>query len=330
MQIGQFPRKRLAHLPTPLEPMARLTELLGGPTLWIKRDDCTGLATGGNKTRKLEYLMAEAIAAGADTIVTPGAYQSNHVRQTAAAASLCGMTCEILLENRIKQADEDYRRSGNRFLNNLFRANIREYDGGTDMAAACQAVAEELRGQGKSPFVIPGGGSNPTGALGYVRCALETVDQANQMDLHIDTLVHATGSTGTQAGLVAGMHGSGAGTTILGISVSAPKEKQETKVHALVQATCDKLQIKAPPREVTMANSDYVGDGYGVPTPAMIEAIELTAQQEGILLDPVYSGKAMAGLIDLVRRGHWSKDQNVVFLHTGGAVGLFGYLNAFQ
>ena len=330
MKLARFPRVRLTHAPTPLEPMPRLSAALGGPKLWIKRDDCTGLATGGNKTRKLEYLMGEALAQKADVVITQGATQSNHARQTAAAAARLGVACEIVLEDRTGIAAPDYRISGNVLLDRLFGAVLQHVPGGSDMDAAMAARADELRAQGRRPYVIPGGGSNAVGALGYVTSALELVEQANVTGLDIDLVVTATGSTGTQAGLVAGLDGCRSGIPVLGICVRSPKAAQEDKVFALAQRTADLLGVPGTvARERVVANSDYVGGGYGVPTDGMIEALELVARTEGIVLDPVYSGKAMAGLIDLVRRGQFARDDNIVFMHTGGAVGLFGYVHAF-
>jgi L-cysteate sulfo-lyase len=331
MHLSRFPRVRLCHAPTALEPMPRLSEALGGPTLWIKRDDCTGLATGGNKTRKLDFLMGEALQRGADCVVTQGAVQSNHVRQSAAAATRLGLDCVVLLERRVPHVAPDYESTGNVFLDRLFGAEIRFCAGGQDMNAAVEALGEELAAQGRKPYVIPGGGSNPTGALGYVSCALEMLGQANDMQLRIDHVVHATGSAGTQAGLVVGFAGSNSGIPVLGISVRQPREQQEQAVHALAQRTAAHLGIAGGiAREAVVANGDYVGPGYGQPTPAMVEAINLLARSEGILLDPVYSGKGMAGLIDLIRAGRFERGENVVFVHTGGAVGLFAYQDLFK
>jgi L-cysteate sulfo-lyase len=330
MKLVRFPRVRLTQAPTPLEPMPALSRLLGGPKLWIKRDDCTGLATGGNKNRKLEYLIGEALALQADVVITQGATQSNHARQTAAAAARVGLGCEILLEDRTGSREADYRISGNVLLDRLFGATLQHRPGGTDMDAAMAARADELRSQGRRPYVIPGGGSNPVGALGYVTAALELVEQANVAGLDIDLLVTATGSTGTQAGLLAGLEGCRSGIPVLGICVRSPRPVQEERVHALAQRTADLLGTPGTvARDRVVANDDYVGGGYGVPTDGMMEALEMVARTEGIVLDPVYSGKAMAGLIDLVRRGHFAPEDNVVFLHTGGAVGLFGYVHAF-
>lgn len=331
MKLTNFPRVHITHGPTPLEFMPRLTEALGGPNLYIKRDDCTGLGSGGNKTRKLEFLMADAVKQGADTIITQGATQSNHARQTVAIAVKMGMKCEILLEDRTGFKLENYKKSGNVFLDHLYGANVRELPGGTDMNAAMAKVAEDLRAKGRKPYIIPGGGSNPIGALGYVTCALEMVNQFNTQDLKVDCIVHATGSAGTQAGLVVGLEGTRSQIPVLGIGVRAAREAQETNVYNLAVKTAELLGVPGcVQRESVKANCDYVGGGYGVPTPGMVEAVTLVARLEGILLDPVYSGKGMAGLIDLCRKGHFRKGENVVFLHTGGAVALYGYMDAFS
>lgn len=331
MKLAHFPRLRFIHGPTPLEPMPALSRTLGGPNLWIKRDDNTGLATGGNKTRKLEFLMAEAVEQEADIVLTHGATQSNHARQTAAAAAKLGMACEIVLEDRTGLADTDYRVSGNVLLDVIFGATLSHVLVGTDMDGALAKRADVLRTQGKRPYVIPGGGSNPVGALGYVVCAQEIALQANEVGLEVDCVVHATGSAGTQAGLVAGFEGSRARIPVLGIGVRAPKAAQEEKVFSLATRVADLLEIPgAVKRESVVANCDYVGAGYGLTTPGMIEAVQMVARTEGILLDPVYSGKGMAGLIDLIRRGHFNEEQDVVFVHTGGVVGLFAYRQAFM
>ena len=331
MKLAKFSRIRITHGPTALEPMHRLTAALGGPQLWIKRDDCTGLATGGNKTRKLEYLVADAVQHGADTLITQGATQSNHARQTAAIAAKMGMECHIILEDRTGYRHADYQHSGNVFLDHLYGAHVSEVPGNTAMDAAMEDLAAQLRAKGRKTYIIPGGGSNALGALGYVTAALELADQAMNMGLNIDELVHATGSAGTQAGLVVGMEGARTQIPVLGIGVRAPRQPQEDKVFLLAQQTADLLSVPGSvSRDKVVANCDYIGEGYGIPTPSMMEAVTMLARLEGILLDPVYSGKGMAGLIDLVRKGHYRKGQNIVFLHTGGAVGLYGYMHAFE
>ncbi|ARD62857.1 D-cysteine desulfhydrase [Kosakonia radicincitans DSM 16656] len=332
MHLARFPRLSLGHFPTPLEPLENLSALLGGPKIWIKRDDATGLATGGNKTRKLEFLLADALAKNADVIITQGATQSNHVRQTIAGAAKLGLASKVLLEKRVTDFGEDYQRSGNILLDELLGGEIVAHlPGGTDMQKAMEEYAEQLREQGHRPYVIPGGGSNAIGALGYVACAEELLFQSSQLRLRIDHVVHATGSTGTQAGLVAGFTATNSHVPVLGISVRAPKAKQEENVWNLALRTRELLGVAGDlPREAVAANSDYVGDGYGLPTEGMLEALTLFARHEGILLDPVYSGKGAAGLIDLIRKGYFTHDENVVFIHTGGSAGLFGYRQVLE
>ncbi|MGO4915150.1 D-cysteine desulfhydrase [Pseudogemmobacter sp. W21_MBD1_M6] len=331
MHLAHFPRLFLAHLPTPLERLDRLTKELGGPEIWIKRDDCTGMSTGGNKTRKLEFLMAEAERMGADMVMTQGATQSNHARQTAAFAAKLGVDCHLLLEDRTGSNDPNYNHSGNVFLDYLHGATSEKRGPGLDMNAEMEAVAEAFRAKGKTVYTIPGGGSNPTGALGYVNCAFETVQQANDRGLVIDHFVTATGSAGTQAGLIVGLKAINAHIPLLGIGVRAPKAKQEENVFNLACATADKMGCAGiVKREDVVANTDYVGEGYGIPRADTFEAINMFAQLEGLLLDPVYSGKGAAGLIDLIRKGHFKKGERVVFLHTGGAAGLFGYTSQFD
>lgn len=327
MHLARFPRLSLGHFPTPLEPLHNLTTLLGGPQLWIKRDDSTGLATGGNKTRKLEFLLAQALAEKADIVITQGATQSNHVRQTIAGAARLGLKAHVFLEQRVSDYGEAYQRSGNVLLDKLLGGEIIAHlPNGADMQQAMEQHAAQLREHGHRPFVIPGGGSNPVGALGYVACAQELLWQSAEQRLRIDHVVHATGSSGTQAGLVAGLFASNSGIPVLGISVRAPKEKQEQNVWNLASQTLELLGVTQPlPREAVVANSDYVGDGYGLPAAGTLEALTLLAQHEGILLDPVYSAKGFAGLIDLIRQGRFQKNENLVFIHTGGAAGLFGY-----
>ena len=329
MHLARFPRLHLAHLPTPLEPMKRLSKELG-VEIWIKRDDCTGMSTGGNKTRKLEFLMAEAEAQGADTVLTQGATQTNHGRQTAAFAAALGLKCHILLEDRTGYEDANYNHNGNVLLEHLHGATTEKFPGGHDMPGEMNKVAEKLRAEGRNVYVIPGGGSNATGALGYVNAAFELVSQANDRGLRIDRLVHATGSSGTQAGLVAGMCAMNAQVPVLGIGTRAPQPKQEQMVFDLATKVADKLGCPGVvKREDVVANTDYVGEGYGLPTDSGIEAIQMFAELDGILLDPCYSAKGAAGLIDLARKGHF-KDQRIVFLHTGGAAALGGYALAFN
>ena len=331
MHLARFKRVSLGHFPTPLERLDNLTRRLGGPEIWVKRDDCTGLAMGGNKTRKLEFLVAEAIAQGADTLVTQGATQSNHVRQTAAAARRHGLACFALLERRVVNMGPQYETGGNVLLDELLGCRYEFAETGTDMNAAALALGERLRGEGRRPYVIPGGGSNPLGALGYASCAAELVAQADSQGLRIDAIVHGSGSSGTQAGLVAGLYALNAPIDVIGISVRADRETQIANVHRLAEATLDLLGVRGPlPRERVRAYDEYVGPGYGQPTESMIEAVRMLAREEGLLLDPVYSGKGMAGLLGLVRTGVLREGQRVVFLHTGGASALFPYERTFR
>ena len=321
----------LAHLPTPLEHMPRLSQHLGGPEIHVKRDDCTGLATGGNKTRKLEFVMADALEREADTVVTVGAVQSNHVRQTAAAACKLGLRCEVLLEHRIENPTETYARSGNVFLDKLYGAIIREYPAGTDFDKAMQEVADEVKASGGSPYIIPGGASDRVGALGYVNCAMELLGQSNEQGLIIDHLVTATGSAGTHAGLIVGLKAMRSDMPLLGIGVNAPKDMQEQRVFDLACDTADYIGAKGVvSRGDIVANCDYIGDGYGVPTKSMNDAVLLLARLEGLLFDPVYSGKALAGMIDLVTSGYFEGAKNIVFLHTGGSAALFAYADQLK
>lgn len=329
MDLSRFSKVPLCHVPTPLELMENLSSALGGPTIYIKRDDCTGLATGGNKTRKLDFLIGDAIEQGADLVITQGAVQSNHARQTAAAAAKYGLKCKILLERRVPGVEDNYERTGNVLLDRIFDADIEFRPGGTDMNRAAQDLTDQLREAGGKPYFIPGGGSNPVGALGYVSCALELLRQVDEQDLKIDRLIHATGSTGTQAGLVVGMEGSEGGIPVYGISVRNPREKQESEVYKLVVDTAEYVGIEAISPDKVVANDNYVGPGYGQPTPEMVEAVRLLARTEGILLDPVYSGKGMAGLIGEIRQGTFSKEENIIFLHTGGTSALFAYEDLF-
>jgi len=310
--------------------MPRLSKELGAE-IWIKRDDCTGMSSGGNKTRKLEFLMAEAEAQGADMVMTQGATQSNHARQTAAFAARMGLGCHILLEDRTGYADANYHTNGNVLLDHLHGATTEKFPGGHDMQGEMETAAAARRAEGKTVYVIPGGGSNAVGALGYANCALELVHQANERGLRIDRIIHATGSSGTQAGLAAGLKAISANIPLLGIGTRAPRPKQEQMVHDLALKCAALMGTPAPDRSDIVANTDYVGDGYGLPTQSGLEAIGLFAQLEGILLDPVYSAKGAAGLIDLIRKGEIGQDgERIVFIHTGGSVGLFGYDWAFE
>ena len=329
MLLARYPRVRLAHLPTPLEPMPRLSRHLGGPTLWVKRDDCTGLGGGGNKVRKLEFLLGEALAQKNDVVLTCGALQSNHARQTAAAAGKLGLECHLFLEDRGIRQTPDYVQGGNVLLNHLFGARQHVFARGTDLAAEMDRHAAALQQQGRKPYVIPLGGTNPAGDLGYVDCAMELTQQANLQGIAIDHLVVGSGSGGTQAGLLAGLHAINSTIGVTGIAVS-PKADPVALVHGMASAALEHLGVAAPlSLGCVVVETGYLGAGYGQLTEGVVEAIELAAMFEGLLLDPVYTGKALSGMIGMIRTGRFKRDENLVFMHTGGLPGLFAYREDF-
>jgi len=326
MQLARFPRRRYTAGPTPLEPLPHLTRELAGPNLFIKRDDLLGLAGGGNKTRKLEFLVADALARGADTLVTCGAVQSNHCRLTAAAAVREGLRCRLVLEERVPGSYRPDAGGNNLLFRLLGVEGIRVVEGGTDLTAAMEEVAAEEAKAGRTAYVIPGGGSNALGALGYVACMHETVQQAFQDGLPIHHLVCTSGSAGTHAGLLVGAASVGHDVAVVGISVNRAKGPQEEKVALLAREAGALLGLpEGVPPETVVVDDRFVGEGYALPTEGMREAVGLLARLEGILLDPVYTGKAMAGLLGWVREGRFPTDENVLFLHTGGAPALYEY-----
>ncbi len=332
MNFTRFPRRKYIQSPTPIEPMPALSRALGGDVhLFVKRDDLLPGAGGGNKTRKLEFCIADAMEKKADTIITCGAVQSNHCRLTLAWAVKEGLDCHLILEERVKGSYKTDA-SGNNFLFQLMGVkSIQVVSGGTDMMGAMEKKAAGLSKEGKTPYIIPGGASNAIGALGYVSCAAETMAQLNDMHLNIDHMVVPSGSAGTHAGMVVGMTAMETGIPVSGMNVSREKMVQEEIVYKLTRETAAKLGIKKEiSRDTVVCFDQYVGPGYSIPTDAMVEAVKLFAQTEAILLDPVYSGKTAAGLIDLVRNGHFSSGANVLFLHTGGSPALYAYMDAFR
>ena len=326
MHLARFPRRRYTEGWTPIEHLERLSRLLGGPDIYIKRDDLLGLAGGGNKTRKLEFLVADALAQGADTLITVGAVQSNHCRLTLAAAAKEGLKCRLVLEERVP-GSYDPNASGNNFLYNLLGVEaISLVKPGTDLAAVMRGIAEELARAGRRGYVIPGGGSTPLGALGYVACAEEILAQSFDLGLRLDHIICASGSAGTHAGLVTGLIGNSSRIPLTGINVRRTRGEQEPLVHKLAQETAALVGLEAGiPREAVTALGDWVGPGYSLPTPEMVEAVLTVARVEAVLLDPVYTGKAMAGLIGLVRQGRFKKGEHVLFVHTGGSPALYAY-----
>ncbi|HEY5982840.1 MAG TPA: D-cysteine desulfhydrase family protein [Anaerolineales bacterium] len=309
------PRIRFAHLPTPVEQLPRLSSVLGGPQILVKRDDQTGLAFGGNKTRKLEFLMAEAKGLGADVLVSAGAFQSNHCRQTAAAAAKFGLGCVLVLTG-----EEPEQASANFLLDQIFGAEIVAVKDRADRDRVLTETTDRLRAEGRRPYLVPYGGSSPTGALGYAFA----VEELMQQDVRPDWIVFATSSGGTHAGLVLGQRAFGYEGKIIGISIDESIDWLQAHVSQLAADASAMLgpRMEIAPAQV-LANADYCKSGYGVVTAAEQEAVRLFARTEGILLDPVYTGRAAAGMIDLVRRGYFKSSETVLFWHTGGQPALF-------
>jgi D-cysteine desulfhydrase len=333
MDLSRFPRRRYTPGPTPLEPMPRFSAWLAstcpggrGPEVWIKRDDLLGLSPGGNKTRKLEFLAADALAQGADTLVTCGAPQSNHCRITLAAAVREGLKCRFVIEERVAGSFHEAA-NGNHFLFRLMGVeSITVVPEKTDMAAAMARECEALAALGRRGYVIPGGGSNALGGLGYVVCAQELQQQFLDQGTAFDRVVVGSGSSGTHGGLVAGFLGSHIGTPITGIDTSREPADQVPLVQKEAQAVCDLLGLDvAVPASAVQCVGGWWQPKYSLPNPAMVEAVQALARTEAILLDPVYTGKVMAGLIGMARAGAIAASERVLFLHTGGAPGLFAY-----
>jgi D-cysteine desulfhydrase family pyridoxal phosphate-dependent enzyme len=324
-----FPdRLPLAHLPTPVHPLSRLSQALGGPTVWVKRDDLTGLAGGGNKARKLEFLAFDALAQAADMLITVGGPQSNHARQTAAVAARLGLGCKLVLGGAAPQGAAP---SGNLLLDQLLGAEV-VWAGDRPRAEVLEAVAAQARAAGHRPYVVPLGGSTPLGALGYAYAMLELQRQLPSLGVGaadawpFDWIVFASGSGGTHAGLVLGAFLAGFTGRVLGISVDGSPDTQPAHVAGLATEAAGRLGLDYAFKATDIAvNGDYVGQGYAKLGPPEHEAIHLLARSEGLLVDPVYTGRAAAGLIDLIRRGAIRNNENVLFWHTGGTPALFAY-----
>ena len=327
--LNAFNKIALSHNPTPLTPLPRLSKHLGGPQIYIKRDDQTGLALGGNKTRKLQYLMADAIKQQASVILTLGHEQSNHALQTAAAASKLNLSCELFFRTPIEHPSRAFKQSGNVLLQTLLGATITSTD--QDPTITMQQRADTLSQQGETPYIIPKGGSNAIGSLGYVECALEMIQQAKEQSLTIDHVVHATGSGGTQAGLVTGIKASSYPATVTGMGICLTQEELKQRNY---QLACDTAALLHQPDLIQLSdihvNQDYMGEGYCLPTDAVHEAIKLLSQHEGIITDPIYTSKALAGLIDLIQKNTFTRNESVVFVHTGGTAALFAYPEVFH
>jgi D-cysteine desulfhydrase len=326
MNLSRFPRRRYTPGWTPLERLARLSHAVGGPEIWIKRDDLLGLAGGGSKTRKLEFLVADALAAGADTLITCGAPQSNHCRLTLAAARREGLECRIVVEERIAGSYRPHA-GGNNFLSRLLGAGEPTVvPGGTDLVARMHEIARELAAGGRTSYIIPTGGSSVIGSLGYVAAAQEIEAQCFDAGLAIDAVVCATGSSGTQSGLVAGLSALGSEVRTVGIAIAREGDAQRRLVHEHTSEVAALIGCRGAVGEDDIVVFDeWLGPGYSRPTPEMVSAVQLVARLEGIVLDPVYTGKAMAGLIGLSRRGYFRAGERVLFLHTGGLPAVFEY-----
>lgn len=328
MKHLELPRQPLGFFPTPLHELANLSRVLGGPRIFIKRDDQTGLAFGGNKTRKLEYIIGKALAEGADTLITAGAGQSNHCRQTVAAAASLNLECHLLLGgSKPEQAN------GNLLLDQLLGAQIHwsgEHRKGEDIPV----LFEQLRKNGRKPYVVPYGGSNELGATGFVEALCELDSQTFEMQIDFDHIVFASSSGGTHAGLLVGKSLLKKNFALTGIAIDKVGSAEKTVAELIIDlanatATSLEADLSFSPSDLSL-NENYTGAGYGIIGEAEKEAIRLTAKHEGILLDPVYTGRAMAGLIDLIRKGHFTKDEFVLFWHTGGAPALFASANELQ
>ncbi len=324
----RHPRSLLGHWPTPLEHLPRLTAELGGPNIWLKRDDCTGLATGGNKTRKLEYLLGDALSQGADTVMTFGAVQSNHARQTAAACAKLALDCHLVLSRRVPSEAENYESGGNVLLDRLLGATLHITDLDSTKPATTELL-DSLQREGKNVYTIPSGGSNAVGALGYALCAEELATQCGDLGIAPGYVMHASASSGTQAGFALGLAYMAQDRSFspehIGINVFHPDPSTLVGyVDDLVQQMCDADAVEVSVPSATV-NHAYVGQGYGIPTEETLAAIRLAAELEGLLFDPVYSGKALAALIDQISIGNFSDTSDVVLIHTGGAVALNVY-----
>ncbi|MBX8532892.1 D-cysteine desulfhydrase [Pseudomonas cichorii] len=327
-QLARFNRLDLIDAPTPLEKLERLSTW-AGRDIYIKRDDTTTLALGGNKVRKLEYLAADALAQGADTLITAGAIQSNHVRQTAALAARLGLGCVALLENPIGTEDTNYLQNGNRLLLELFDAKVELVENLDNADEQLQALAARLRTSGKKPYLVPIGGSSAVGALGYVRAGLELAEQIKQTGLDFAAVVLASGSAGTHSGMALALAEQLPELPVIGVTVSRSEETQLPKVQGLAERTAELLDIALPPAFKVQLWDEYFGPRYGEPNAGTLSAIKLVASHEGLLLDPVYTGKAMAGLLDGIGRQRFNEGP-LIFLHTGGAPALFAYPDVFS
>jgi L-cysteate sulfo-lyase len=329
-QLSRFPRLGLAQLNTPLEPLKRLSAHLGGPRLWVKREDATGLGFGGNKLRKLDYVLHDAVSSGADTLVSGGVVQSNSQRQVAAAAAKLGMACHLAVyHGRLAPPTPEYNASGNAFLNRLFGAHLHDVPWTGDRNAAILDLGAKLEQQGRRPYFVPYGVSSVLGAIGYATTIAEIGRQAAQLGIRPTAIVHCSGSAGTQAGLVVGAAACMPQTRIVGVDIDAEPERVRSDVTRLAREAAEQLDVPFSDLRIEVV-AGHAGPAYGVPHAATVEAIKLAGRLEALPVDPVYSGKGLAGLIALVREGRWSADDDVIFIHTGGSPALFAYQSALD
>lgn len=330
MDFSKFPRRSYTTYTTPIEKLERLSGAFGGPEIYIKRDDMLGLAGGGNKTRKLEFLLADALAQGADTVLTCGAPQSNHCRLTLAAAMKEGLNCQLVLVQH-GPGGYDAAANGNNLLFHLLGVEaVHVVDYPCNMQEELLKLADNLRGQGRKPYIIPMGGSNAVGALGYAACALELTQQLADMSLDISHIICTCGSYGTQAGLLTGLHALGSNIVVMGFAINHGKQEQALAVQQLAAETSTLLGLpSAPPLDTVTLFDEYVGAGYTIPSAEMVQAVKLLATTESILLDPIYTGKTMAGMLDLLRQGYFSATDKLLFLHTGGSPALYACADEF-
>ena len=327
--LAQFPRLGIARLPTPLESMIRLSKHLGGPRIWIKRDDYTGLGLGGNKLRKLDVVLKYALDQGADTLVSGGVVQSNSQRLVAAAAAKLGLECHLAVyHGRLAPPTQEYENSGNALLNKLFGATLHDVPWTGDRNSAIEKLATDLAEQGKKPYIIPYGVSDGLGAVGYASAILEIADQAAEAGFLPTAVVHCSGSGGTQAGMIVGGSVCLPDTRIIGIDIDAEPERVHNDVSKFGEAAAARLDLPFDRTQVKVI-AGHAGPAYGVPHAATWDAIVLAGRLEALVLDPVYTGKALAGLIAIIKERHWTNKDNVVFVHTGGTPGVFAYASQF-
>lgn len=324
-RLARFRRLVIAHLPTPLEPMKRLSAQLGGPRLWVKREDCTGIGLGGNKLRKLDYVLSEAIDAGADTLVSGGVVQSNSQRQVAAAAARLGLDCHLAVyHGRVAPPNAAYETSGNALLNRLFGATLHDVPWTGDRNAAIRELARQLTDAGRRPYVVPYGVSSPLGAVAYATTVGEIARQSTELGFVPAAIVHCSGSAATQAGLAVGAAHARPDTRVVGIDIDAEPDRVHADVVTYAKGAAELLGLPFDPASIEVV-AGHAGPAYGVAHDATIEEIRLAGRLEALVLDPVYSGKGLAGLIALIRAGRWPAGRDIVFIHTGGTPSLFAY-----